>query len=64
VVRHLSTGQWSRVLPVMNGSWCDHTRASRRSKDKFVRIVLAKGKPTKKATPDAKRISPQVAPKK
>lgn len=31
--------------------------------DRFVRIVLAKGKPAKKATPD-KPVSQKVAPKK
>jgi hypothetical protein len=32
--------------------------------DRFVRIVLAKGKPAKKAKPDGKRVSPKLKPKK
>jgi len=32
--------------------------------DRFVRIVLAKGKPAKKATQGGKRISPKLDPKK
>jgi hypothetical protein len=31
--------------------------------DRFVRIVLAKGKPVKNAKPAGKRVSPKSAPK-